>query len=159
MIEASIFDFHGTLVDVSPVLPLIAERDYDGFYAGSLSCLPILPTVREARYSREAGNVNLLLTGMPEKYRDGLTDWLTRYEVPVDYILMREPKDRFTKDFIVKRRMYEQLVDMGYYVVRAWEDSPGVIDLWKKLGIDVIEMPRIYLDGKSVRVDNVETVS
>jgi phosphoglycolate phosphatase-like HAD superfamily hydrolase len=142
MVQAVIWDFHGTLADTSRIVHLAHERRYDDFYEASLSCPPIVPVVRAAQWSAQHELANLLLTGMPERYRDGLVEWLARYEVPVSMALMREPEDRYKKDFIVKRRMYDHVVGLGYYVVRAWEDSPGVIDLWKALGIDVVEMPR-----------------
>jgi hypothetical protein len=86
---------------------------------------------------------------MPDRYHDGLAAWLKRNDVPVGMTLMRQPEDRNAKDFIIKRRMYDHAVGLGYYVVRAWDDSPGVVDLWKAMGIsDVIAMPRKELSGE-----------
>jgi hypothetical protein len=143
MVESVIYDFHGTLADVSGILHLVHQKKYDEFYEASLSCPPIVPTVRAARWTYESNLTNLLFTGMPERYREGLVEWLRLHDVPVSMILMREPEDRSKKDFIVKRRMYDHVVGLGFSVVRAWDDSPGVVDLWKALGIrDVIVMPR-----------------
>lgn len=137
---ATIYDFHGTLADVSPILPLVEQKKYDEFYEASLSCTPIHPTVLAARQSRQDEHVNFLLTGMPRRYESGLKAWLKFHQVPIDHIYMREPSDGYKKDFLIKRRMYNDLVSRGYYVVRAWEDSPGVVDLWKSLGIDHVEV-------------------
>jgi hypothetical protein len=139
--EAVIYDFHGTLANVSSIRHLLAARDYDGFYAGSLSCPPIESTVLAARWSHEAGYANLLLTGMPDRYASGLSRWLQENGVPIDLVFMRTREDGFKKDFIVKKRMYLDVVDRGYYVVRAWEDSPAVVDLWKLQGIPVDVVP------------------
>lgn len=144
-VEAVIYDFHGTLADVREVLPLIAEKRYDEFYEASLSCPPIESTVLAARHSHQAGYANLLLTGMPDRHHDGLQEWLHRHDVPVSMTLMRTPNDGFKKDFMVKRRMYRTLLDLGYRVMKAWEDSPAVIDLWKAQGVPVEEMPRLML--------------
>jgi hypothetical protein len=149
MVEAVIYDFHGTLADVSGILHLVHEKKYDEFYEASLSCPPIFPTVVAARTSHRNNLVNLLFTGMPDRYHDGLAAWLKRNDVPVGMTLMRQPEDRNAKDFIIKRRMYDHAVGLGYYVVRAWDDSPGVVDLWKAMGIsDVIAMPRKELSGE-----------
>lgn len=151
MIEAVIYDFHGTLADVREILPLVAEKKYDEFYEASLSCPPIESVVSAAQHSAQAGYSNLLLTGMPVRYREGLEEWLRRHGISVSLLMMRLPEDGFKKDFVVKRRMYVNLLDLGYYVVRAYEDSPAVIDLWKRQGVPVEEMPRLDLP---LRVDN-----
>lgn len=145
MIEAVIYDFHGTLADVREVLPLVHEQKYDEFYEQSLSCPPHESVVLAARHSSRAAYSNLLLTGMPDRYRDGLKEWLHRYKVPADLILMRTPEDGYAKDFVVKRRMYLSLLNLGYRVMSAWEDSPAVIDLWERQGIPVRKMPRTPL--------------
>lgn len=152
MIEAIIYDFHGTLVDVSELLPLLSAGDYDGFYEASLTCPPIGLTAHAARQSHRSGYANLLFTGMPDRYIDGLKKWLDIYDIHVDLVSMRSPEDGYTKDFIVKRKMYLQAVDLGYYVMRAWEDSPAVIELWKRQGIPVEEVPR-YPAAPTDRVD------
>ena len=145
MVEAYIYDFHGTLGDVREILPLIRDKKYDEFYEASLSVPPVSSVVDAARLSAKAGYANLLLTCMPERYREGLEEWLTLNGVPVSLLMMRMPEDGYKMDFIVKRRMYSSLLDRGYYVMRAFEDSPAVIDLWKKQGIPVVEMPRHHL--------------
>lgn len=156
MIEAVIYDFHGTLADVREVLPLVVEKKYDEFYEASLSCPPIESVVLAARHSHQAGYANLLLTGMPDRYSEGLQEWLKRHGVPVSLTLMRTPSDGYKKDFIVKKRMYNNLLDLGYYVMKAWEDSPAVIDLWKAQGVPVEEMPRLELP---IQVDKTVVAS
>lgn len=136
------YDFHGTLADVTDALPLLRDGDYDGFYEGSLVSPAIESTVLSARHSHEAGYVNLLFTGMPDRYAEGLNQWLIRNNVPIDLIRMRTPEDKHMKDFIVKRRMYLEIVDLGYCVMRAWEDSPAVIDFWRRQAIPVVPVPR-----------------
>ena len=134
--------FSASLVSLSAVLPLVHEKRYDEFYEQSLECPPIMPTVVAARRSHLDGHANLLFTGMPDRYRDGLRKWLQRYDVPIDVTYMRMPEEEYRKDFIVKRRMYNEVTGLGYRVVRAWEDSPGVIDFWKSVDVPVSEMPR-----------------
>lgn len=141
MRQAVIYDFHGTLADVSGLRHLLAKRDYDGFYEGSLSCPVIESTVQAARRSHDAGYVNLLFTGMPDRYAVGLSKWLQENQVPIDLISMRTKEDGFKKDFVIKKRMYLDAVNLGYYVIRAWEDSPRVVDLWKSQGIPVDVVP------------------
>jgi hypothetical protein len=95
MQPAIIRDFHGTLADVSEILGLVKEKRYDEFYEASLSCPPIYPTLVDIRRSSERGMHNLLLTGMPVRYQRGLLMWLAQHDVPIDYLAMREPEDKF----------------------------------------------------------------
>lgn len=153
MRPAVIYDFHGTLADVSSIHHLLAARDFDGFYEESLSCPPIESTALTARQTREAGYVNLLFTGMPDRYADGLSEWLERHGVPIDLIRMRTEEDGFKKSFIVKRRMYLEIVDLGYYVMRAWEDNPHDASLWHHQGVPVTVVPGWNDNLRPDRVD------
>lgn len=153
MRPAVIYDFHGTLADVSGIHHLLAVRDFDGFYKESLSCPPIESTALTAQQTHEAGYENLLFTGMPDRYADGLTEWLSRHGVPIDLIRMRTEEDGFKKSFVVKRRMYLEIVDLGYYVMRAWEDNPHDADLWHHQGVPVTLVPGWNDDIRSSRVD------
>ncbi len=156
MIGAVVWDFHATLADVTPVLHYLAQGNYDAFYEESLKCHPILPTVNAARQSANLGQSNLLFTGMPDRYRDGLQEWLDEHDVPMSYVAMRTPEDKFAKDYIIKRRMYAEAVNKGFYVIRAWDDSPAVLDLWARLGVETVEMPRLEI---AQQVDNTRAAS
>lgn len=155
MPQSVIYDFHGTLADVQLILPLVYEKRYDDFYEASLSCPPHESVVLAARHSSRTGYTNLLLTGMPDKYRDGLVRWLDEHDVPVDLLLMRTPEDGFKKDYVIKRRMYLSLLGMGHRVVRAWDDSPAVLDLWEAQGIPTVALPR----PRVTPVSSVDTAS
>jgi hypothetical protein len=140
MRQAILYDFHGTLVNVTSVRDLLMIRDYDSFYEQSLLCPPIEHMVAETRRTHEEGFVNLLFTGLPDKYASGLNEWLARHSVPIDLIEMRKTGD-YRKDFIVKRDMYIRASNQGYYVLHAWDDSPRVADMLKSQGVPVSIVP------------------
>lgn len=156
MKRAVLYDFHGTLADVAAILPLVYAKDYDGFYEQSLSCPPNESIVLAARQSHSAGYDNILFTGMPDRYAEGLHEWLNVQNVPIDLMLMRTVEDGFKKDFVVKRRMYLEAVALGYCIERAWEDSPEVIKLLGQQGIPVVVVPRTELTRVA---DGVDTTS
>jgi hypothetical protein len=151
--QAFLCDFHGTLVNVSSIRHYLKDRQYDRFYEESLSCPPIEETVEAVRRTHGDGLVNLLFTGMPERYVDGLNSWLARHDVPIDLIEMRVNGD-YRKDFIVKRDMYIRTTDNGYYVVGALEDNPRIVDLWRGYAIPVTVVPGWDEDLTPGRVDN-----
>jgi hypothetical protein len=136
---AYIWDFHGTLADTSPIVYLAKERRYEEFYEASLTCAPHQHVVEAARESHDKGYINLLFTGMQEKYREGLTRWLAQHDVPIDVTRMRRTGD-FRKDFVIKREMHRDASGM-YVCVHATEDSPNVVDLWRELLIPVTVVP------------------
>lgn len=152
MKQAVLYDFHGTLVDVTSVLHLLAVHEYDEFYTASLECPPIESTVMAARQSADAGYRNLLFTGMPDSYNEGLTDWLARHGVPMGPISMRVTGD-FRKDFVVKREMYLKALEGGYEIIRAWDDNPACLDLWTNQGIPVVQVPGWSEFSATDRVD------
>ena len=150
---AVIYDFHGTLAEVGEILHLVEEKRYDDFYEASLTCPANHTVVTDVRRAYGEGITPLLLTGMPERYREGLRKWLLLNDVPVSYVDMRQPEDRRHKDFVVKERMYRRLVGEGFYPLKAWDDSPGVLDLWRRYGIPVVEVPRIPVQKSPEQVD------
>ncbi len=139
MKQAVLYDFHGTLADTREIVHLVKERKFDEFYTASLSCPPIPGVVLAARHSHRAGYVNILFTGMREQYRDGLLNWLREQDVHIDILRMRPDESR-EKDFVLKRSMFLE-VAQEFSVIRAWEDSPAVIDLWARQGIRVVTVP------------------
>lgn len=137
--SAVIWDFHGTLANTASIVHLVKERRYDEFYEASLTCASNPRVVDAARRSHMRGFTNLLFTGMPDTYEAGLQRWLLRNGVPVDTVRMRPAGDR-RKDFLLKEDMHREF--SGRYVpVRAWEDSPAVVGLWRSLHIPVTVVP------------------
>lgn len=154
MKRSVLYDFHGTFADVRTVQHFLADNDFEGFYKASLGCPPIEMTVLGARHSHEAGYVNILFTGMTENHKEGLQGWLDRHAVPIDIIAMRPLLDR-RKDFVVKREMYLQAMGDGYQILRAWDDSPACLDLWRHQGIPVVRVPGYVEVTRQPRVDKL----
>lgn len=137
--SAVIWDFHGTLAVTAPIVHLVRARQYDEFYEASLTCEPNPRVVDAARKAHMRGFTNLLLTGMPDTYEDGLNRWLLQNGVPMDTVRMRPAGNR-RKDFLLKEGMHRELSGR-YVMVRAWEDSPAVVGLWESLHIPVTVIP------------------
>lgn len=154
VIQAELYDFHGTLVETASITRHLRNRDFNAFYRASFACPPIYSTVVAAQWSHDQGFLNLLFTGMTRDFEGMLRRWLEYYGVPVDYLDMREPGD-FRKDFIVKGEMLERATAAGYEVVKAWDDNPGCLDLWRHRGIPVVPVPG-YRAWSSHEVDSGE---
>jgi hypothetical protein len=72
---------------------------------------------------------------------------------------MRLLTDGWKKDFVIKYRMFLEVRELGLQVTRAWDDSPGVLDLWGRLGVPVVAMPRGVIPDNDERVDNQSAAS
>lgn len=156
--SAVLWDFHGTLADVRSIHHLLTARDYEGFYSASLSCPSFESNVLAVRHSHDAGYANLLFTGMPQTYEAGLRAWFLRNDVPIGVVRMRTPGD-FRKDYVVKREMLLGILDDGYHIERAWDDSPRCIALWERQGIPTVHVPGWMPLVMTDRVDNSDRAS
>jgi phosphoglycolate phosphatase-like HAD superfamily hydrolase len=133
--EAEIFDMDGTLCDVRSIRHYVTgpERNFHAFHVASASCPPHPHVVEGARRARREGRAVLVVTARLERYRRLTSMWLALHEVPSDDLLMR-PDDDFRKDYLVKRDILAR-IRRRYQPVKAWDDNPAVIQLWKEEGV------------------------
>ena len=81
----------------------------------------------------------ILMSGREDKYREPTERWLTLHAIPYNALHMRATGDT-RKDVIVKRELYEQLVEPHYYVIGVFDDRPQVIRGWEALGLPVFNV-------------------
>lgn len=68
-----------------------------------------------------------------------MEDWIRKHNLPIDAILMRKGGDQRV-DSVVKREMYEQSIRPAFDVLFAIDDRPQVCDLWRDLGIPLLQV-------------------
>lgn len=144
---AVIADLDGTLVDVRGTLHLLTAadgtKDFEAFHVETNRIAPPTPWVMnwcEAQIS--AGHEVVLLTGRPERFREGTHAWLGRH-VRFPYLgpAMR-PTGDFRHDHAIKREVFTLLGEAGLEIVGAIDDRPQVLALWRELGLDPVVVHR-----------------
>lgn len=144
MKEAVIFDWQGTLVDVSGIRHLVESggyRNFPEFHRQTGNCPPIQDTVRALWNAiQDDDKVIVLMTGCTDDFRDVLTSWMMRNDVMTHAVLMRRAGD-YRADVAVKLDMLTWVREQGFTVVHAWDDNPNVLKLWQDEGIPTTVVP------------------
>lgn len=143
MKEAVIFDCDGTLVNTSSIVHWVIgpERNFHRFHRESVNCPPHEHVIRGAVEAYESGKSVLIVTARLFRYCWETMFWL-QHNLPVPYeqLYMRKDGD-FRPDGVVKREIYDMIIEDGYTVTEAWDDNPAVIAVWESLGIPVNVVP------------------
>lgn len=152
---AVIIDVDGTLCDVRTVRHHLlgpGPKDFDKFHTESIHCPPHQEALDFAVQARAEGHELVVVTA--RMYRH---EMLTRvycdehlgagtYHGP----FMRGDRD-VRPDVEVKRDIHCILTELhGFEIVRAIDDNPRVVELWRSLGIPVVVMPGWCDEGRWV---------
>ena len=79
-----------------------------------------------------------LFTGRGEENRKETEEWLKKYDIAYDWLVMR-PTGIYIEDSIIKKEMFNKF-PMKDRVVLIYDDRPVVIRMWRSLGLDVIDV-------------------
>ena len=135
--EAVIMDIDGTLLDVRPFEHHFGRPE--GFDADAYDRdILTASTNREAEEflikNHAAGRAVLVFTARKERYRDSSYAWLRRVSpVPLHGVFHRADGDD-RHDVAIKHEMYLR-ASKFFTVVAAMDDHPGVVYMWRDLGI------------------------
>jgi len=145
-----IFDIDMTLADCTHRLHHIIgknasqwdDRDWTAYDKELMSDTPIMPMIELCRLINARYPV-ILLTGRGERSRKQTIEWLDKYDVPYDTLLMRPLNDR-RKDTIVKL----DLLDANFTqkqlknLVTVFEDRTRIVDAFRARGFHVCQVAK-----------------
>lgn len=142
---AIVCDIDGVIADNTHRLNADGEPDWKQFYKTMDKDQPIAPIVLlleliDTQTTSEWVDV-FLVTGRPEEYREVTLDWLNLHGVEYSSLLMRKLKDN-RPDYEVKPEMLEEIAERGYDVLFAIEDSPNVVEAYRKMGVLTFDVGR-----------------
>jgi hypothetical protein len=143
-----IVDIDGTVANCSHRLPFIhpeagCKKNWGRFF-GEMDKDTLFPHIKEiVNALSSSGHIIVFLTGRPETYYQKTVDWITKNDIKYDFLLMRVKGDH-SSDVIAKKTLLDNFLktqgDKTYQdILCAFEDRDRIIDLWKSLGIPVLE--------------------
>ena len=89
------------------------------------------PVALAVRAMSSHGYAILLFTGREASCEAQTRAWLAAHDIPCGALAMRAVGDR-RKDAIVKREMYQAVVEGVYRVAFVLDDRNQVVDMWRK---------------------------
>jgi hypothetical protein len=80
------------------------------------------------------------VTGRYDTYRKQTEEWLKKYAINYEKLIMRKAGDK-RKDSIIKKELYEKNIKDHYDVVFVLEDRDQVVKMWREeLGLTCLQV-------------------
>ncbi len=133
--KAIIVDLDGTLCDHSARQPYAVQKDWDGYNARIPNDKVNEPVLTIVRAMAMQNHKIYLCTGRFREYAPVTLQWLERFEVPFDELLMRETGD-YRSDHEVKKDMLQLIPQEIMFVI---DDRKSVTDMWRSQGLFVFQ--------------------
>lgn len=131
---AVLIDLDGTLANVDERREdLLTNKDWDLFYSKIPNdklnewCLRIIQKFKD-------DHKIILVSGKRNCYRNTTIEWLNRYRVPYDALLLRGDKD-YRSDDVVKFEIFETQIKNSFEVLFVIDDRASVVSMWRNQGL------------------------
>ena len=163
-----IFDLDGTLANIdarrlkagspSGKTPTPSKMDWDVFFDPDNIKLdtPNDPVIKMAQLFKKDGFKIVIFSGRNDRSFDTTKQWLKKFDVPFDLLVMRPDKFksdswpiadgnpatsdmRFMPDEILKKAMLDTFVDIND-VFLVVDDRQKVVDMWRDLGLNTFQV-------------------
>ncbi len=125
------------LVDVDGTLAINTTRPFFAWHRVGEDSL----NEQVATLVKQLAPVNkiIIMSGRSEVCRPETLDWLDRYGIPHDDLIMR-PAEEQCSDDILKSELYSQHIRDRYNVMGVIDDRPKVCRMWRQLGLSVFQV-------------------
>jgi len=139
--QTVIVDLDGTLALIEHRRHLVSNgrHDWDEFYKRCVDDEPNWPVIVTIRSLYQNALGVLILSGRSEVVRKETEDWLLKYDVPYDGLVMRPVKD-YTPDDELKKSWLDQIGVEKVYCV--FDDRQKVVDMWRQQGLTVFQVAK-----------------
>lgn len=142
--KAIIFDIDGTLADVEHRRHFVdgsnGKKNFHAFYE-AMGYDGVHEDIRDLyiMYCRTYKYIPIICTGRPEKYREVTRDWLWKYSIFSDRLLMRPDERGHEPDYLIKQDMLNDL-KQDYDIKLAIDDRDQVVKMWRENGIRCLQV-------------------
>jgi len=147
MKESVLVDFHGVLANVEHCRHYVARthpkfrgvKEFDKFYEEALDSPPFQYVVDAVNALYDHYTV-FVVTARKELWEEKTKVWLDKNGVKYHHVLMRDNDDsRFAVS--VKYSLLDEIRDLGYKPIIAFDDNPANIKMYKRQGVGVLIVP------------------
>lgn len=135
---AWIFDIDGTLAERHP-----DRTSYEWDKVGM--DLPRNHIIHIAQALHDSGFKIIVLSGRDKVCEPHTKVWLEEQQIPFIRLVMRE-KDDCRKDFIVKEELFWKHIAPYWKVAGVFDDRPQVCRMWRKIGLEVVQVGNPYIE-------------
>lgn len=121
------------IVDLDSTLALLGDRspyNYDECQYDQLNKVVYRLIMK---YKLDGYHI-LIVTGRPMTHAEMTMEWLNKYHVPYDMLVMRPEGDK-QPDTTLKLRAYNQYIKGRYDVEFVLEDRTRVVKMWRENGL------------------------
>lgn len=119
------------------------KKDYPSFFKSIKDAKVNENVVQLTKKMRQDGLNIVVLSGRSDEYAFEALSFIERSGIPASRVILKNGKDG-RPDTEFKSEVLENLKKEGFIPVHSIDDRPRVIDMWKKNGITVTEVP--YFD-------------
>ena len=99
---------------------------------------PFHPMIDLAKKYKKDGFEVIVLTGRPESVEKVTEEWLEKYGVEYDQLIMRNRSSHFLKAPVYKEKAYKTLIKSDVFC--AYDDEEEIIQMWNNLGIPAFKV-------------------
>ena len=140
-----VFDLDGTLADIEPYLHFLVQhpdhpRDWYGFHESVYGAAPKADVLAMYSLYTMRDIEVVILTSRQRDWEGVSTDWLWKWGIDYDRLIMRGMKDKRSAPEY-KREELMKLKSEGFNIVHVFDDHPGVIEVCNELGLPNTKVP------------------
>lgn len=136
--KAIIVDRDGTLARIDRSFLDCERPDWRSFHAAIPFDTPVPAIVNLTRSIADDIAV-IICTGRQADFSPQMHAWLRKHGIRYDLLLMRKSGD-YRPDNIIKSELFRDYIDPNFDVLYAVDDRPSVCDMWRALGIPLIQV-------------------
>lgn len=113
-------------------------KDWDSYFKAAEFDEPNYPVIRMVQLLHEAGYRIIIATGRIDDIADKTVEWLNKYGIPFDELIMRQSDDREDDD-----KLKQSWIDNGLIpkdeIFFVFEDRKRVVKMWRENGITCLQ--------------------
>jgi len=139
--DTFIFDLDGTLANIDHRRHLVTNgnHNWDEFYQQCVNDEPNVGVLRVCRVFKNLGRWKIVIfSGRSEVVKTQTVEWLQKYRIGYDELLMRPDKDS-TPDDVLKRKWLNENIDRKK-IIAVFDDRDKVVKMWRDEGLECFQV-------------------